>query len=369
MLRENRADDGFFYSSWQKQYNQWHLWKYQYAADQGDVYLGLRAGADLYETATAGRYTSAANFLVSHTSSEFFDAAQGRFAVGRENGELDGLDGIDGVFAQGYLPWIFGGQPSGAAAYNWLQKGVQPDGSLVLFRGDDKYALSGEVYALAATALGQSAPTQTLNWLTTALFDAESGGIQDSLADDTTTSNVSGFALLALTGSTPRKMWENKVGGSAGDVLVGQNDANDVLMGLSGADTLRGRNGNDVLIGGLSQDMLTGGAGRDVFVFNALRDSTTRSPDVIADLKTGQDDIDLSTIDAIEGTAGNDPFKFIGDRAFSGVKGELHYIQASKFDTGNDDIFVEGDVNGDGRADFRIEIKGVASLTAGDFIL
>jgi hypothetical protein len=36
---------------------------------------------------------------------------------------------------------------------------------------------------------------------------------------------------------------------------------------------------------------------------------------------------------------------------------------------GRDLVIVEGDVNGDGRADFQIKVNGVASLVAGDFDL
>jgi len=32
-------------------------------------------------------------------------------------------------------------------------------------------------------------------------------------------------------------------------------------------------------------------------------------------------------------------------------------------------VIVEGDVNGDGRADFRIEVEGASSLGKADFIL
>jgi Ca2+-binding RTX toxin-like protein len=164
-------------------------------------------------------------------------------------------------------------------------------------------------------------------------------------------------------------MWENKIGGAAADVLTGKNGINDLLNGLSGTDTLKGLDGNDVLIGGSSQDVLTGGIGRDVFVFNTLTDSATRAPDVITDFEMGRDEIDLSTLDAIKGTALNDPFKFIGNRAFGAVKGELHYVRTDKSGTIDDKTFIEGDINGDGKADFRIEIKGLVTLAESDFIL
>ncbi len=37
--------------------------------------------------------------------------------------------------------------------------------------------------------------------------------------------------------------------------------------------------------------------------------------------------------------------------------------------TANDKTIIEGDVTGDGRADFQIELKGLIGLTAADFLL
>jgi hypothetical protein len=43
--------------------------------------------------------------------------------------------------------------------------------------------------------------------------------------------------------------------------------------------------------------------------------------------------------------------------------GELHVLHKSGF------FMVEGDVNGDGRADFQIEVHSAAALAKADFIL
>ncbi len=61
--------------------------------------------------------------------------------------------------------------------------------------------------------------------------------------------------------------------------------------------------------------------------------------------------------------AGNQAFKFIGVQAFHGIAGELHYV------TSGGSRIVEGDVNGDGKADFQIKITGLVTLTGGDFVL
>ena len=53
----------------------------------------------------------------------------------------------------------------------------------------------------------------------------------------------------------------------------------------------------------------------------------------------------------------------IGDGPFSGTAGELRFAQAGGR------TVVEGDVTGDGRADFQIELLGLHTLTAADFLL
>ena len=56
-------------------------------------------------------------------------------------------------------------------------------------------------------------------------------------------------------------------------------------------------------------------------------------------------------------------FKYIGAAVFSHHAGELHEVRfANK-------TIVEGDTNGDGKADFQIELSGHINLVKGDFIL
>ncbi|WP_210213311.1 hypothetical protein, partial [Sinorhizobium medicae] len=49
--------------------------------------------------------------------------------------------------------------------------------------------------------------------------------------------------------------------------------------------------------------------------------------------------------------------------------GELIYKTFNPAGTADDKTVVYGDLNGDGRADFQIELSGLKSLTAGDFLL
>ncbi len=174
---------------------------------------------------------------------------------------------------------------------------------------------------------------------------------------------VNGFgngAINTIIGNAKKNVL-NGLGGN--DTLAG-NGGNDALAGAAGKDALSGGLGFDRLVGGAGRDTMTGGGQRDIFDFNALSETGKTLPtrDLIKDFQHAIDDIDLSTIDAVLGS-GNQKFTFIGKGAFSGVGGQLHY----KFAGAN--TIVEGDVNGDRKADFQIELTGHKLLTGGDFIL
>jgi autotransporter-associated beta strand protein len=157
---------------------------------------------------------------------------------------------------------------------------------------------------------------------------------------------------------------ENLTGGAKGDVLNGSDGAN-VIKGLAGNDTLKGLKGNDRLEGGLGRDTLTGGGNADAFVFRSLKDSPAKKNafDLITDFSRKQGDrIDLSAIDAKTGKK-NQAFTFIEDAAFSKTKGELRYEKFAK------STFVYGDVNGDGKADLKIQIAKAIDLKLGDFVV
>lgn len=103
------------------------------------------------------------------------------------------------------------------------------------------------------------------------------------------------------------------------------------------------------------------------FDFNSRTETgkTSTTRDKISDFSHSQHDkIDLRGIDSITSKAGDQNFKFLGVKGFTKHAGELHY----KFE-GSARTIVEGDVTGDGRADFQIELTGHKVLVSGDFIL
>lgn len=182
--------------------------------------------------------------------------------------------------------------------------------------------------------------------------DSSLGGIALSLAEG-----------IAQTGANRQERLigiENAEGTESGDTLFGSSGANK-LTGRAGDDDLNGLGGADVLIGGRGSDLLTGGSGADRFVFTAAADSRANAThDVIDDFSRSQhDQIDLSDIDAKTTRSGNQSFRFIGGDEFSGSAGQLRF----------EDGFVFGDLDGDRRSDFAIEVQGRSSMNAGDFIL
>jgi Ca2+-binding RTX toxin-like protein len=145
------------------------------------------------------------------------------------------------------------------------------------------------------------------------------------------------------------------VGASSGtgnglDNGIRGNEYANVLSGLAGNDWLAGFAGDDRLIGGAGQDQMEGGAGGDTFVFTSLAETSFGAPDHIWDFVDNDGDkIDLSAIDANVNAAGDQAFIWIGNNnAFSDTLGTGQL----RFNGG----FLEGDVNGDLVADFRIQV-------------
>ncbi|WP_157403899.1 calcium-binding protein [Paracoccus sp. N5] len=211
----------------------------------------------------------------------------------------------------------------------------------------------------------------------TARYGAASGGVRVDLATAGAQAIGGGqgsdmlLGIENLDGSGfADRLWGNLAanllnGGAGNDQLDGRG-GNDRLLGGAGADSLLGGAGNDVLTGGAGADRLNGGLGADQFVFLTLGESGVAAAgrDLIQDFSHAQGDrIDLRGIDANAGLAGDQAFRLIGERAFTGTAGELRYERAGNVTT------ILADSNGDGRADFSVALNGSHSLVGADFLL
>ena len=162
-------------------------------------------------------------------------------------------------------------------------------------------------------------------------------------------------------------------GGGGKDILRGGGGADLLIDTGGGRDHIDGGRGRDTIVGGGGRDVMAGGKGRDVFAFKTVDDMglTGGSRDRIKDFHHGIDMIDLSAIDANGAAAGDAAFSLLHGRqaSFTGAGAELRWYQADHRGDRHDKTIVAGDVNGDGKADFKIELTGLIHLSAADFLL
>jgi hypothetical protein len=201
VITHNLDKDGFSWSSWQHHASdgQWHLYAFKYSADQGDVYLGMQAGSLLYHSS---EYERVARFLKENTPLRFFSKTAGRYGLGLNQKGL--LDPKPYVFAQGYLPWMWGNTLQNRQALAWLRSRVRSDGSPIEPDGKPASSLSAAMLGMAAAALKQPEPLKSFQWLRTKPYDPASGGVHET-ADPKSSEyvNVAGFCAISLLGFMP----------------------------------------------------------------------------------------------------------------------------------------------------------------------
>lgn len=162
---------------------------------------------------------------------------------------------------------------------------------------------------------------------------------------------------------------DDRIYGLDGDDWIAGNGGGDIIHAGSGNDRVIGGAGNDDITGRLGADMMSGGGGADTFRYYNPIDGVFDSGlaqadrDVITDFKSGKDLLDFSAMDANPTTEADDAFIFLGTDKFTGEAGELRYQVNNKV------TVVAGDVDGDGKADFKIDLSGKIDLTELDFVL
>lgn len=191
-----------------------------------------------------------------------------------------------------------------------------------------------------------------------------------SSASTTLGSGASGLVLLGVASLSG-------TGNSGANSLTGNKGANS-LSGADGSDTLDGKGGTDSLYGGNGRDILIGGSGNDYFRFRSVGEAgnSESTRDVIMDMHktsaTGLDHVHLQAIDAKAGEGtDNDTFTFIATKgaAFTGI-GQIRWVQQNPTGTASDKTIIFGNMDHDlTTSEFQIEIRGLVTLAAGDFVL
>jgi Ca2+-binding RTX toxin-like protein len=225
--------------------------------------------------------------------------------------------------------------------------------------GDDTYVLGGGNDHFRW--LGEGTDTVDGGAGTFDEFSGESAPDSLWLNLDTKSIVLGGVTLgagkgLCQTGVITVKGFEVAYGGSKADILAG-GTGNETLLGGAGADLIYGNKGADDLFGGSEADQ---------FIYLALTDSgtTAATRDVIHSFEganaNGGDVIDLSAIDANTKTANNDSFTLIGGNVAFTAAGQLRWVDMP------DQTLLQGDVNGDGKADFSIAVVGSVDFSSVD---
>ncbi|MGH6997610.1 MAG: peroxidase family protein, partial [Phenylobacterium sp.] len=150
-----------------------------------------------------------------------------------------------------------------------------------------------------------------------------------------------------------------------GTGLLGRGSA---VSTQSGSDTLWSIEnvatgaGNDTITASAAVNVIEGGAGNDSFRFESKE---AAAGDTILDFEPG-DKLDLSGIDANAALAGNQSFTLTSGPAFTAT---AQLVVAYETRADGDYTVVKGNVDGDGDADFQLNLKGSHTLTGSNFTL
>jgi hypothetical protein len=237
--------------------------------------------------------------------------------------------------------------------------------------GDQVFGLNIATLAdgrVVVTYVGETGDSTNVTTLDYQIFDPRENTIDGTLGNDNIVGRLDASTINGHQGDdklTGMNAADRLSGGTGKDVLIGQG-GNDVMSGNAGNDRLHGGAGADHLQGNLGKDIVAGGGDADVFIFKSVAESTAigSGRDTILDFSHfDHDKIDLHAIDANSTSTGNQKFDLIDGSHFHHHAGELRVTHA------NGNTFVSGDVNGDGKADFSVEVHGNVDLKVGDFAL
>jgi Ca2+-binding RTX toxin-like protein len=334
-----------------------------YDTVQASVSYALGAGVSI-ENLTISSATGFAK--IDLTGNEFDQTIVGNAGSNRLAGE-GGNDVLNGGGGSDTLDGGSGNdQLNGGAGNDLLAGGAGSDklngstgaDSMTGGAGDDSYVVDNIGDTITENA-GEG--TDTVN-----------AGVSWTLGANVERLLLTGTANIDGTGNELANVLSGNAGanqlyGLGGNDQLNGGGGNDTLSGGLGADVLGGGAGNDWIEGGSGRDVLSGGAGADQFVF---RDGdfaavSRAGCDSIGDFSESDGDkLNLQFADADTLSAGDQSFIFIGTDAF-----DRHTAGQLRYEVISGRTYVEGDTNGDGYADFMIQMAGTHALAATDLVL
>lgn len=156
---------------------------------------------------------------------------------------------------------------------------------------------------------------------------------------------------------------ENLVLKGGGAIQGFGNGLDNEITGSDIGNTLRGLGGNDRLVGGGGVDVLIGGAGNDTYVFRFASESSAGAAnrDTINGLRSGEDVIDVSGVDA--------DFTISGNQAFVLDAGGTFDAGEFRFRVVGGNTIIDFNTDADSTAEMQIVVSNVTGMTAADLIL
>lgn len=293
------------------------------------LYYALGSDVEHLRFTGSGDFTGIGNFL----NNDIYG--------GTGNDGLDGGDGYDYLSGGAGSDTLIGGGDGdtlvGGTGADYLEGNTGDDVYIVDNAGDTVVELSGEGHDVVYSNLA----TYTLP------DEIEDGSWNSFTGSWNVTGNVLGNTIWA---------------GNNADAISGL-DGDDTLRAAGGDDSVDGGDGADLIVGGGGADTMTGGLGADTFRIGYYESGTGSAADRITDFEIGTDVIDLAGWDADINVGGDQAFTFVGTDSFTLTAGELRY-----YDDGTD-TYIQGDIGGDGIADFEIRLDGLHALSGPDFVL
>lgn len=265
---------------------------------------------------------------------------------GKGDDTLDGFSGKDRINSSRGADTQYGGDGNDVLAVSLaahVTKGETYDGG----DGVDRLEISGEdsqAYDFTGAVI-RDVERLVFNASATVILDAE--GFNPDTLERVVGSD--GLDTLQINGSVIEM----------GAVQFGNWTAKDAVL-------LGGTDGDDVINASQVRDIMAGQAGADEFAFGDGTFSFGGARDEIIDFESGKDVINLSAVDC-DGSVFNGDQAFTLVAAFTGVKGQA---TVKYFADGNYTL-INGDIDGNGKAELQIEVNGVLNTGAagpGDII-